>query len=112
VSEFKVKEEIGDKFIILYVGAHGVANHLIQVLDVAEKFRNKPEVLFLLIGDGMKKKELVEEASNRQLNNIKFLDAVPKTEIFKYILSCDVGSSILKKLILLKPYTQIKHSII
>jgi glycosyltransferase involved in cell wall biosynthesis len=97
VSEFKVKQEISDKFIVLYVGAHGVANHLIQVLDVAEKFRNTPEVLFFLIGDGMKKKELVEEASNRQLKNIKFLDAVPKTEIFKYILSCDVGSSILKK---------------
>ena len=97
VNTFKVKEGIQDKFIILYVGAHGVANHLIQVIEVAEKFRNEPEILFLLIGDGMKKKELVIEAKKRNLSNIKFIDAVPKTEIFKYILSCDIGSSILKK---------------
>jgi glycosyltransferase involved in cell wall biosynthesis len=97
VNAFKAKEGIEDKFIILYVGAHGVANHLIQVLDVAEKFRNEPEILFLLIGDGMKKKELVIEAEKRNLFNIKFIDAVPKNEIFKYILSCDIGSSILKK---------------
>ena len=97
VNTFKAKEGIQDKFIILYVGAHGVANHLIQVLDVADKFRNEPEILFLLIGDGMKKKELVIEAEKRNLFNIKFIDAVPKNEIFKYILSCDIGSSILKK---------------
>lgn len=97
VNKFKIKEGIQDKFIILYVGAHGVANHLIQVIDVAEKFRDESDILFLLIGDGMKKKELVIEAEKRNLYNIKFIDAVPKTEIFKYILSCDVGSSILKK---------------
>ena len=97
VKAFKAKEGIQDKFIILYVGAHGVANHLVQVLDVAEKFTNEPDILFLLIGDGMKKKELVLEAQKRNLLNIKFIDAVPKTEIFKYILSCDIGSSILKK---------------
>jgi glycosyltransferase involved in cell wall biosynthesis len=97
VDAFKIKENIDNKFIVLYVGAHGVANHLIQVLDVAEKFRNDTEVLFLLIGDGMKKKELVLDAKKRKLYNIKFIDAVPKNEIFKYILSSDIGTSILKK---------------
>jgi glycosyltransferase involved in cell wall biosynthesis len=97
INAFKIKEGLQNKFIILYVGAHGVANHLIQVLDVAEKFKNEAEVLFLLIGDGMKKKELVQEATNRALNNVRFIDAVPKNEVFKYILSCDIGSSILKK---------------
>ena len=40
---------------------------------------------------------VVIEVEKRNLSNIKFIDAVPKTEIFKYILSCDIGSSILKK---------------
>ena len=97
INKFKVKEGLSDKFIVLYVGAHGIANHLNQVLDVAEKFRSEQEILFLLIGDGMKKKELVQEATKRKLVNVKFIDAVPKKEIFKYILSCDIGSSILKK---------------
>lgn len=95
----KFKEEIGlkDKLVILYCGAHGVANHLQQIFPVAKHFKNT-EVVFLLIGDGMKKNELIEEAKNQELNNILFLPPVSKQDIFKYILASDISSSILKKI--------------
>jgi glycosyltransferase involved in cell wall biosynthesis len=54
-------------------------------------------VLFLFIGDGMLKKELKEEAQRRQLSNVRFIDSVPKKEVFKYILASDAGTSVLKK---------------
>jgi glycosyltransferase involved in cell wall biosynthesis len=85
-----------DKFVVLYVGAHGVANDLIQILNAAQHIHDK-EVLFVLIGDGMKKQELVSIARERRLLNIQFIGAVSKAEVFKYILSADVGLSILKK---------------
>jgi glycosyltransferase involved in cell wall biosynthesis len=94
------KKELGleGKFVITYVGAHGVANHLIQVLDTAELLRDKPEVVFLLIGEGMEKLMLKEVAARRGLTNqVRFIDSVPKAEVFKYILASDVGASILKK---------------
>lgn len=87
---------IDDKFVITYVGAHGVANHLIQIIDVAEKMRDS-NVLFMLIGDGMEKKNLIEEASKRKLENVRFVPSVSKKEVFKYILASDMGASILKK---------------
>ncbi len=85
-----------DRFVITYVGAHGVANHLIHAVETAALLKDTP-VLFLLIGEGMQKAWLKEEALKRQLTNILFIDAVPKTEVFKYILASDMGSSILKK---------------
>jgi len=85
-----------ETLLITYVGAHGVANHLIQLVDVAEQLKNKP-VVFLLIGDGMQKKMLKEEAEKRALTNIRFIDPVPKKEVFKYILASDLGASVLKK---------------
>jgi len=84
------------KFVITYVGAHGIANHLEQILDAAELLIDT-NVLFVLIGDGMNKKSLVENALSRNLHNILFLDPVPKREIFKYILASDMGTSVLKK---------------
>jgi len=50
------RKELGleGKFIITYVGAHGVANHLIQLVDAAEHLQDTP-VIFQLIGSGMKK---------------------------------------------------------
>ncbi|MEQ8924198.1 MAG: glycosyltransferase family 4 protein [Fulvivirga sp.] len=85
-----------DKFVITYVGAHGVANHLKQLIDVAIDLRDSP-VVFQLIGDGMEKQELMNLVSKKSIQNIEFVDSVPKSEVFKYILGSDMGASILKK---------------
>jgi len=85
-----------DRFIITYVGAHGVANGLDQVLDAAELLADT-NVLFLLIGEGMLKQDLMKQVESRGIKNIAFLPAVPKSEVFKYILMSDMGASILKK---------------
>jgi glycosyltransferase involved in cell wall biosynthesis len=65
------------------------------VLDAAEKLKDT-NVLFLLIGNGMTKEALILDAAKRGIQNVKFLPSVPKAEVFKYILSSDMGASILK----------------
>ncbi len=95
--EFRKKHGLFGKFVITYVGAHGVANHLIQVIETAEIVREREKVLFLLIGSGMEKEMLIKEVKKRDLQNIRFVDPVPKTEVFKYILASDFGMSVLKK---------------
>jgi glycosyltransferase involved in cell wall biosynthesis len=97
VNTFKKEQNLEGKFVITYVGAHGVANHLIQIIQAAELLRDNPAVLFLLIGDGMEKAMLIDETNKRALKNVRFVNSVPKKEVFKYILASDMGSSILKK---------------
>jgi len=96
---FRKEHELNDKVVITYVGAHGVANHLIQVIDTAEilEKRGINQVLFMLIGGGMKKEALIKETKSRGLSNIKFVDSIPKAEVFKYICASDYGTSVLKK---------------
>jgi glycosyltransferase involved in cell wall biosynthesis len=93
------KKQLGweDRFIVTYVGAHGLANGLFQVLDAAELLKDT-KILFLLIGDGMEKQTLIMDAKRRDIQNVVFLDSVPKTEVFKFILVSDMGASILKNL--------------
>lgn len=96
VSAFRKKHDLEGKFVIIYVGAHGVANHLIQILEAA-KLLQDTNAHFLLIGNGEQKTELKFEAKKHKLLNIQFLDSVSKNEVFKYILASDVGISVLKK---------------
>ncbi len=94
------RDELGwrDKLVITYVGAHGVANHLIQVIETAELIKEKlPHVLFVLIGGGMQKEMLMREAKKRNCSNVQFFDPVPKKDVFKYIMASDYGASVLKK---------------
>ncbi|RKE45386.1 glycosyltransferase family 4 protein [Sphingobacterium detergens] len=95
-ENFRREHDLKDKFVITYVGAHGVANHLDQLLDAGKLLENTP-VLFLLIGQGMEKDRLIVKAKQMQIRNVRFLDSVPKREVFKFILASDMGASVLKK---------------
>lgn len=96
-DSFREKMGWEDKTVITYVGAHGVANHLIQLIDTAALLQGHSNAHFVLIGDGMQKVMLKETAEERGLTNIQFVDPVPKREVFRYIAASDLGTSVLKK---------------
>ena len=95
-KKFRKEEGIDDKFVVTYIGAHGIANHLIQIIEAAENLQDT-NVLFQLIGDGMTKNSLMEEVKARNLQNVRFIGRVNKPMAFKYILASDIGTSVLKK---------------
>ncbi|MCB0640203.1 MAG: glycosyltransferase family 4 protein [Phaeodactylibacter sp.] len=95
---FRKEQGWEGRVVIIYVGAHGLANNLIQVVQTAELLKDEhPEVLFALVGDGMEKNMLKEETAKRGLTNVQFIDSVPKREVFKYIYAADLGTSVLKR---------------
>ena len=71
------RKEIGidGKHAIIYVGAHGIANHLIQVIDTAEilAMQGRDDIVFMLVGDGAQKEMLKERAENLGLNQCALL---------------------------------------
>ena len=96
VPTFRRQHDLEGHFVITYVGAHGVANYLEQLLDAGEALKDT-KVLFLLIGQGMEKDKLVKMAVERNVTNVRFLDSVPKAEVFRYILASEMGASVLKR---------------
>jgi glycosyltransferase involved in cell wall biosynthesis len=94
--KFRIKQGLNERFIIVYVGAHGIANHLVQLLDTAELVKDT-NVVFQLIGNGMEKQWLIEEARRRNVKNVIFHEPVSKKDIFKFILASDLGTSVLKR---------------
>jgi len=81
---------------IVYAGAHGPANGLDFVLDAALELRDElPEARFVLVGDGLSKASLVERAAALRLDNVRFLDPIPKNEIPALLSAADVGLHVL-----------------
>ncbi|MES2239783.1 MAG: glycosyltransferase family 4 protein [Bacteroidota bacterium] len=95
-EKFRNEHDLCGKFVITYVGAHGVANHLEQVLDAGKSLEDT-NVLFLLIGQGMEKERLKALAEDKKVKNVRFIDPVAKKDVFKYILASEMGASILKR---------------
>ncbi len=95
-AAFRKEHDLNDRFVITYVGAHGVANHLEQLVDAGEALADT-NVLFLLIGQGMEKDRVMKMAKERNVTNVRFLNSVPKAEVFRYILASEMGASVLKR---------------
>jgi glycosyltransferase involved in cell wall biosynthesis len=95
-TAFRTEHSLEGYFVVIYVGAHGIANHLVQMIEAAEMLQDT-RALFLFIGGGSEKNSLMHEVENRGLKNVRFLHPLPKTEIFKFIAAADIGSSVLKK---------------
>ena len=75
---------------VIYAGAHGPANGLDTVLNAAQKLRDDQRIRFLLYGDGALKTSLMQQAQDRHLENLEFLDAVPKVDMPRVLCSADI----------------------
>lgn len=84
--------------VAVFTGAHGIANGLEAVLDMASvlKDRGRNDIKIVFIGDGRVKPELVKRAEKEALDNCLFFDPVPKTVLNKIVSSADIGLMVLK----------------
>lgn len=88
------------KFVAGYVGTHGLAHHLETLLDAADRLRETPDGAsfhFIFLGDGARKQALKEEAVRRGLDNVTFIDSVPKEQVARYWSLLDVSVIHLRK---------------
>lgn len=97
-KDFELMDTLGlkNKFIIGYIGTHGMAHALDFVIKTASKIENK-KIHFILQGDGSEKQKLMKIAKDLKVDNVHFLPFVSKQEIKRYISILDVALVNLKK---------------
>ena len=79
------------KLVVGYVGTHGMSHALGNVLDAAERLRDRPHIHFLLVGAGAEREQLVVDAARRRLNNIQFKEMQPKEMMPAVWSVCDIA---------------------
>ena len=89
-------ENTQGKFVVSYVGTHGMAHGLDIVLRAAELLRDEPNVLFLLVGDGAERARLLKQRDIMRLDNVVFLEQQPKTRMPAIWAVTDVSLVVLK----------------
>ncbi|MBC8232321.1 glycosyltransferase family 4 protein [bacterium] len=99
IKPIRKKLRVGnDELVLIYMGAHGRANGLDAIIDVAAEIQERQEngIQFVLIGDGSEKQRLMDRAQRLNLTNIQFLPPMPKQELATIVNEADVGMQILK----------------
>jgi glycosyltransferase involved in cell wall biosynthesis len=101
-SDFRRQNQLENKFLILYAGAHGMSNDLGVVLRAANLLRDQDTIHFILVGDGKEKSHLQSQAASLGLTNVHFFPPVAKDQIGEILAASDAGLAILKPLDLYK----------
>ncbi len=95
---FKKDNKLEGKFVVQYSGAHGLSNDLQVALETARQLRQRPDIHFVLVGDGKEKPNLMYQARQMDLTNVLFLPSVAKEEMAGVLAGADACLAILKPL--------------
>jgi glycosyltransferase involved in cell wall biosynthesis len=79
------------QLLVLYGGAHGVANALGNIIEAASLLKDERRVHFLLVGRGPEKEPLQRRAQAAGLQNVTFLSPVARSQMRALMHAADVG---------------------
>jgi glycosyltransferase involved in cell wall biosynthesis len=96
--------DLEGKFVVLYIGAHGISHALGKVLDAAAWLQGHSSVRFVFVGEGAEKVGLIAYAKEQQLKNVMFLDPVDKEKVRDFYALADVCLVPLKNIPLFKTF--------
>ena len=82
--------ELTGKFVVLYIGAHGISQALSAILDTAQTLKSDRDIAFVFVGEGAEKKMLMEKASRMNLPNVRFVPGQPKQSMASWYAAADV----------------------
>lgn len=94
----KEKESIRSEFgiskndiVAVFGGNFGRPQGLDFLLDIIEKYRNKSNVKFLLVGTGTEKNKIFNYIKKNNLNNAITKEYIPREKYEKLLSTCDIG---------------------
>lgn len=99
-AELLRQHGLQDKFVAGYIGTHGLAHALDTLFDAAKALKTLPDgnrFCIVLLGDGANKAALRQRAQVEGLDNVIFIDSVPKDQVVRYWSILDASIIHLKK---------------
>lgn len=85
-NPFVLKHDLLHKFVVMYSGNIGFTHNVESIIEIAERFKEDEDIAFLIVGEGLKKSELILQVKEKGLLNCYFLSWQASQDL-KYSLS-------------------------
>ncbi len=90
-SSLKKKYGIENKFVVVFGGNMGKPQQLENVLALAKHCQQYPDVVFLLLGEGLYVENLKKSLRKERIRNVKIIPTIPKQEYQDLLSVCQIG---------------------
>ena len=89
-NELRQAWGLADKFVVAYSGNMGRVHEFETILGAAAALRDRPEIVFLFIGDGHRRAWIEAEVLSRRLPNVRFMPYQPSDRLAQSLGAADV----------------------
>jgi glycosyltransferase involved in cell wall biosynthesis len=91
-SRANLRKELGldERFVAIYCGTLGMAHGLETILLAADRLRNRPDIAFVIMGDGADREKLIARSRELRLPNLLLLGKQPRSKVAAYMAAADV----------------------
>jgi colanic acid biosynthesis glycosyl transferase WcaI len=96
-NDFAREHGVVDRFVVAHSGNIGFVYDLQTLVLAADELREREEILFLIIGDGVEKQSLVAQVRSLGLQNVLFLPFQPRETLPWIRASSDVQVALYRK---------------
>lgn len=83
--------DLDGKFVVGYLGTHGMAHGLEKVIEAAELLREDPRIVFFFAGSGAERARVEQLAAERALPNVRMIPRQPKEMMPRLWGLCDLS---------------------
>jgi glycosyltransferase involved in cell wall biosynthesis len=97
INKFSIQHGLIDKFVVSFAGTIGFAQDVKSIIESAVLLREYKNIVFIIVGNGARKKEAENLVEKYGLNNVKLLPPVPPDEYPLVLHSSDVSLATLIK---------------
>jgi glycosyltransferase involved in cell wall biosynthesis len=88
-NEFVIKYQLQNKFVVQYSGNMGLWNDMNSLAKAVQ--RNSENVMFMFVGGGIRREELMAELSGSDRKNALFLQFQPVEKLGSLLTACHAG---------------------
>jgi colanic acid biosynthesis glycosyl transferase WcaI len=85
-NPFRLAHDLGDAFVVMFSGNWGLVNEFQTVLEAAKRLRDRRDIVFLFIGNGVRADEIQAFCQAHELANVRLLPYQPR-ELLRYSLA-------------------------
>lgn len=88
---YKEKYGLGDKFIAVFGGNIGLPQELEFLLELAKEYKERDDIVFLIVGKGAEKQRMINIVKNEKLSNVIIKDMMQRDEYNSLLKQCNIG---------------------
>jgi len=97
-GRFRMDHNLSGRFVVMYSGNIGLAHTFTEILEAAEILKeSKPELRFVIIGEGAGFAKVHQSAGIKNLTNMLFLPPVKSEDLYQALRSADVHLATMKE---------------